>query len=81
MSGCTPHHGKGWDGLQAHLWGSEGWAAAGNGVLTPRSPGHLLVWHGTHLPGGLQGEAQGAQEEPVWERQLLLAGLQILLQR
>lgn len=77
-------------GSSTSMWGSEGWAAAGSGVLSPspaqpslspRRPGHLLVWHGTHLPGRLQGEAQGAQEEPVWEWQLLLAGLQILLQR
>lgn len=47
----------------------------------PRRAGHLLVWHGAHLRGGLQGAAQGAEEEPVWERQLLLAGLQVLLQR
>lgn len=46
-----------------------------------RRPGHLLVWHSTHLPGRLQGQAQGAEEEPVWEWQLLLVGLQVLLQR
>lgn len=86
----TARVGVGWAEL---LWDPEGWAAVGM-VSSPASPaqpcparcgprraGHLLVWHGAHLRGGLQGEAQGAEEEPVWERQLLLAGLQVLLQR
>lgn len=73
---------------------SEGWGTGGKGGPRPpapallclapcdtRRPGYLLVWHSAHLLGGLQGEAQGAEEEPVWERQLLLAGLQVLLPR
>lgn len=89
MSGCTPHQSKGWDGLlgaPTPPWGApravQLLAMVPSPPLPcPSRPGHLLVWHGAHLPGGLQGPAQGAEEEPVWERQLLLAGLQVLLQR
>lgn len=92
MSGCPPHHSKGWGGLGWVFWApTPPWGALRAGPLLamvpspplpcPRRAGHLLVRHGAHLPGGLQGAAQGAQAEPVWERQLLLAGLQVLLQR
>ncbi|XP_030394405.1 sushi, von Willebrand factor type A, EGF and pentraxin domain-containing protein 1-like isoform X1 [Gopherus evgoodei] len=50
-------------------------------ICPSRKLGHILVRHGPHLHGGLQRETQGAEEEPVWEWQLLLAGIQILLSR
>lgn len=82
----SAQQGLGWAAVGSYtsLRGSGGWASADSAVLAPGGPrraGHVLVWHGSHLPGGLQGQAQGAEEEPVWQRQLLLAGLQILLQR
>ncbi|XP_035201850.1 ATP-binding cassette sub-family G member 4 isoform X1 [Oxyura jamaicensis] len=73
--------GQGEEGSDCYGTGAPLPHRAGHAGLlpVPRRPGHLLVRHSAHLPGGLQGEAQGAEEEPVRERQLLLAGLQVLL--
>ncbi|XP_074833109.1 histone H4 transcription factor isoform X2 [Carettochelys insculpta] len=69
---CNGHHGAGTPCLSRAGWV---WLWGGGG----RDVGHILVWHSPPLHWGLQRQTQGAEEEPVWEQQLLLAGIQILL--